>query len=266
MRDGYWDRDGSRTQGWMNRRMNVRRHARPIGDTTTRLGLIISVHYKDTDTNQSDSFTEYDILMLDSFMVFKNVSVASLRRSYDSGDEATLVAASSIPDLSEPSRAHLNIMESDGDLVLVTYINNYKPIIIGVVNHLKAGQDTATWNGTSSDGVRRAFHHKNSSIIMEENSNINIKIPDDKSVTFSIDGNQVLKLYATGSTLKVDLIGGSEKVVLGETFISWLNANYGGHTHTAPGGATGVPISGPYGPPGIGATDSDFLSDDVKTD
>ncbi len=231
--DGQDDRDGARQQGWLRRGSTIRKNTRWGGTTGTDMGLVIKVHHKDSDTNLSGSYPEYDIVLLASSVTIFNVPQMGVKLNEFSGDETTLTAASEAPTFQNPGNVPQEFLESDGDLVLIAFILEYAPVIIGTVNHFKANADTASWHGESSDGERRAMHHKGSSIIMQDDSSMEVALPDEKELVINIDGVQLFRVRNSGGTLTVDLGAGGEALVLGDSFKSWWDSNVAGHVHAA---------------------------------
>lgn len=209
------------------------------------LGLVIKKHNKDDTTNTNGNYPEYDVLLFDTHVIITNIAVKGQKLNRDSGDEAILTVASDLPDMTDLTQAQQNFMESDGDLVIVEFISARFPIISGTMNHLKSGEDTAPWSADSTDGERRAIHHKDASFIMNEDGTIDIDLASDKELNINIDGTMVFRVKDTGSGITVDLGGGSgEKILLGESFVTWWLNNISGHTHSVVGAATGPPLAG----------------------
>lgn len=221
--DGCWARDGARMQYWLARNPGQRVNERPGAGSTIELGLVVKRHPKDAETNTSGCYSEYDVLLIDQLVILSNISVISLRRSRDSGDEATLVACTDIPQIDDPTQARQNILSSDGDLVVVAFIGGTTPIILGTINHVESGSDTAPWHGDSGDGVIRAIHHNETHATIHEDSTIDIDMPDNVDVTVTMDSDQVLKLSHSVAGSLVEAGGGSEQVILGTSRNTDLN-------------------------------------------
>jgi hypothetical protein len=185
--DGCWQQDGTRLQSYLARDYIGRNSADKFGAVGYPvLGLVIKTIYKDASENISGSYTEYDVLLADDILVIKNLPVKGFHLSRTSGEEAPLKAASEIPVLSNPATARENILSSDGDLVIVEFVSERYPLITGTINHIKSGEDTAPWSGATTEGERRALHHNDSSIVMQEDSNMVIDVPINKSVTINL--------------------------------------------------------------------------------
>jgi len=241
MSDGCWGPDGERLAPYLRRDVVFRCIDRPGTGETTRVGLVTRVHHKDEETNRSGSYAEYDVLLMSHLECFeiKRVPTMGFHLASDSGDYAVLRAASELPDTEDDTMFYQNFMDSDGDLVVVIFIEDRFPMIIGTANHLRSGEDSAPWHTNSSEGEVRVTHHRGADVKMTENGDIII----------SIDGTQIFRVWDDSGTLKIDLGDASvaERVVLGDTFRDWVNQYTVGvvgglvhHTHAYenyPGGA-----------------------------
>lgn len=271
--DGQYDADGARIQPHFRRTSLMRGSPRPGGDSNPVLGLVIKIHHKDYDTNGYGAQAEYDVLIANSLMTLTNVVWSSWKNNRESGDEATLTAATDSPDLSNPENIQREFLESDGDLVLVDFVKGFGntrfPIIVGTMNHLKSDEDTAPWHGESSDGIRRAIHHKGTSIVFEDDSTLDISIPDEKELTILIDGIQLFRVHrdSGGSGSVVELGTGAEKMLLAETFQTWWDSYVKNHTHAAGTllDSTASPCSGNTAP-AVGSFPTSALSDVSKNE
>lgn len=242
MTDGCWGPDGERLAPYLRRSFDVRSFFRPGTGYGTKIGLVIRVHHKDASTNRSGSYAEYDVLLMDhlSCLELYRIPTMGMHMVNDSGDYAILRAASSLPEMDDDTTFYQNFMQSDGDLVVLEFIDGRFPMIIGTANHLRAGHDTAPWHTGESEGEVRVMHHKGSFVKMKEDGKLQIEILDEQEMLVTINGTQILKLfYDVGSgDLHIDLGSGAalKKVVLGETFQSWWNANVQNHIHDTAGG------------------------------
>lgn len=266
--DGSWDRDGHKMQMWLTRQAGIRRTPRVGGSQFLELGLVSAVHYKDAESNVSGDVTEYDVILFSTWMTAPNLTTLGFKNSYDSGDEYTLKATTSVPNLEDPTQANQNFLEADGDLVVVAYLSGQYPVIIGTVNHIKAGADAATWCGTSTEGERRAWHHKDVHVLLTKDSELQIDVPEDKTVIINVAGSQLFKVTRDGSgNNTVELGAGGEALVLGDSFKTWFDSNVASHTHGA--GALldshGLPCSG-ITAAAVPNLDSNNLSDVSETE
>lgn len=216
-------RDGARTQYWLRRGPGIRPLARAGAGHRLEWGLVIKRHSKDWQSNSHGSYVEYDVLLADYNIVICNVAVLGRRFSDDSGDEAILVPATDTPDIADPTSAMVNILESDGDLVAVQYIAGRYPVIVGCINHIRSGADSAPWQATSTDGVRRGIHHKDTHALVHEDATVTLDLPDGKDVTVSVNGTQVLMASRSGVSSTVELGTGGEKLIKGDSRNTDLN-------------------------------------------
>ena len=194
---------------------------------------MVAVRHKDDPNNMNGNVAEYDVVLFDRYVTIPNVQTLGFKNNEDSGDEYTLKACTYTPDLSDPTQADNNFLSSDGDLVVVMFLSGIYPVIVGTINHARSGADTATWHGETADGERRAWHHKGTSIIIEDDSTVEINLPVDKDFIINIDGNQLFKVVRTGGANTVELGNGAEKVILGESFQTWWDTNIANHVHAA---------------------------------
>lgn len=235
LRDGQWGPDGSRSQGWLRHVDFDRSTSRPGFPTGALLGVVLEVKHKDDENNPTDSYPVYTVMLADREflgLVLRNVATIGQKMGTNSGLEMTLTPASDTPNIDDPTQAMQNILDSDGDLVIIQYVSRI-PVIWGCMNHIRSG-DSAAWYGDSTDGERMALHHKGTAIMIEDDSTVAINLEDTKDVTITIDGTEVFKVTRNGGTSLVELAGGGESLVLGDAFKTWFDANVAGHTHTIP--------------------------------
>jgi hypothetical protein len=244
--DGLNDYSGTRLQSRLLRSWDVRGNPRPGGARGLRSGLVLRVHHKDEDTNTNGNYAEYDVLLIESMLTIRNLPVFGQRLARDSGDEVILKAATDTPDIDDPTQAMQNIHDSDGDLVIVAWIDRIFPGIIGTLNHFVSGEDTAPWHGESADGERRAIHHKDVHAVIKPDGDVEVDLPVDKSITIAIDGTQVFTVVRTGGATTLELGTGGHALILGDTFRTWFNTNIDGHDHTLPAATGSDPGGGPH--------------------
>ena len=236
--DGLWDGDGVRLQSWLKRGFEIRSRSNPEGFIRDELGLVTARYYKDEEGNQGGIFTEYDVYVPRHQIVLNNLPMKVLYQGIAGGIQATLKVAEGIPDASNSEDLWRQVLESDGDLVSVSFVGGKWPMIDGCMNHVRAS-GAADWQTDSADGEVYALSYNTTRSRVNSDGNIEIDLEDggdhDRSVIINVSGTQVLKVAQDGSTgdVRIELGNGGEKVILGETFQTWFNINFASHGHNA---------------------------------
>jgi len=245
MSDGLIGPDGERLAPYLRRHVDMRSDNRGGSGNSLRIGLVIAVHHKDAPTgNRNGSYAEYDIVLMNHLACLDlyNVPVLGFHLALDSGECQILKACTSLPDMSDETTFYQNFLESDGDLVVIGYVDGHAPIIMGTANHIRSGTDTAPWHSLEADGETRKVFHKDSHILMKSDGSMDIEIKDEQAFTVTINGTQIFKLFydAVSGDLHIELGEGItlEKMLLAETFQTWWDLNVP-HNHIL-GGSTGV--------------------------
>lgn len=258
--DGLTGPDGERLASYLRRRVDMRSDTQLGSGDRFRVALVTHVYHKDDPLNRSRSYAEYDLVTMNHLACVElyRVPVLGFHLSDDSGQVEILKACSELPETDDETQFYLNFMASDGDLVVVGFIDGMYPMIFGTANHLRTDEDTAPWFTDSTKGETRKIFHKDSYIEMQQDGKMQIEIKDGQQITITIDTVQVLKLWEDAGILKIELGTGVslEKTLLAETFQTWWNTNIQNHVHTNPEG-------GNTGPMGI-VFDAGSLSDKVK--
>jgi len=247
-RDGLWQ-DGGRLQSWVRRRAEIRSRSRTGGWSGAELGLVIGLYYPDDDGTRDGVVTEYDVYVPRYQVTLERITQVVPYQGTAGGQQVTLKAASGRPDAQDPNRHWQNVMESDGDLVVVQYIGGKLPVIVGCVNHIR-GADSASWHTGSSDGEVLATTYNTTRARFDSDGNMEVDFNDsygahDRSLTVNVDGEQFLKVTQDGASgdVRIELGGKAgkalEKGILGERFQEWMNKDVpvleGGpvhHTHS----------------------------------
>jgi len=262
--DGLWGSSGERMQSWIRRRKlayHGRTDSRGLGNISNALGLIVARYFKDETGNKSQTYTEYDVLLVNYQVQLNRLPMRMPYQGFDGGTQITLHPATSLPDFANPVGLYQAVMESDGDLVSVSYIGGRFPVIDGCVNHIRTA-DGAPWETDSSDGEVSSHFYNTTRTRINSDGNIEVDFDDtggahDRSLIINVDGIQFLKVAQDGASgeVRIELGQGAvEKLVLGDAFKTWFDANVSGHTHiyaipdhTSATGPTGgaVPVLDP---------------------
>lgn len=266
MGDGYWS-DGLRVQGFLARdNVSRRRYPAPY-NMGPSLAVVTAVHYKDQETNIRRQFTEYDVMLVQHRIPIRNISTMSDFIGAEQGYEVTYTPADELPDLSIPESVWNAVFDSGGDLVAVTWIDGTWPVICGCLNHIKTSQDGTPWACDSTTGPRNYMKYNNVEAQIDNNENIRIDLPDEKSLEVYVNGTLALKVFNDASNVRVDMGNGAEAIILGESFQTWWDNNVANHVHPAGSlqDSTPAPCTGATGPMGENF-DSSTLSDITKTE
>lgn len=279
-RDGLWGTSGERLQGWIRRKIASRARVHSGGFTHSELGLVVGRYFPDEDGNNRGIVTEYDVFLPHYRIILHNVVMKIPYQSVHGGEQITLKAAG-VPDSEDPGALWRNVMESDGDLVTVTFVSGRWPMIDGCVNHIR-DSGSADWHTDSADGEVYSLSYNTTRARVNKDGNVEIDLddneaPPDRSLIINAGTKQLMKIsYDDGAgEVRIELGSGAiEKLVLGETFQTWWNANVP-HNHTI-GGATGAASAGtPHTHPLSGTAtssteipnfDSDNLTEKVKAE
>lgn len=227
MRDGLWGNNGERLQAWLQRSMDIRGRSWQKGLPGHELGLVIARYYKDDAENTSGIFTEYDIFLTRQQLTLFRLPMVVPYQGVSGGNQITLKPAEGIPDITGPT-AWKNLMDSDGDLVLIAYVGEKQPVIIGCMNHLRdSDESSADWVTDSTDGEVYSLSYNTTRARINNDGDVELDLAStDRSVTVNMDGTQVMKIYNSGGDLRIELGQGTlEKVILGESFADWINSS-----------------------------------------
>jgi len=237
MSDGCWGPDGERLAPYLRRSVDIRAIDRPGTGDGMKIGLVIATHHKDVETNRSGSYTEYDVLLMDHLaaLLLYRVPTMGFHLNSDTGDYAILRAATSIPEMEDDTNFYQNFMSSDGDLVIIGFIDNRFPMILGTANHLRSDGDSTTWHTDSTEGEVRVTHHKDSFVKMNEDGSMQIEVKDEMELQITINGVQIFRVWDDAGTLKIDLGDATvdQKLVMGDAFKTWFDLQVAGHKHAA---------------------------------
>lgn len=240
--DGQWDTDGGRLQGWLRRRENIRGRTATSGFKRNELGLVIARYFPDDPDSKSGKFMEYDVWLPRFQVRIDHISMMTPYAGVSGGNQITLKPAAGVPDMSDPYAIHQNVMDSDGDLVVVAYIGGKWPIIAGCVNHLRTAGDGTDWHSDSTDGEVYSLFYNTTRARINKDGNIEIDLddseaPPDRSLIINAGSKQLMKIsYDDGAgEVRIELGSGAvEKLVLGETFQTWWDNNVP-HDHLVAG-------------------------------
>jgi len=286
--DGQWDSDGGRLQGWLRRYTNIRGRSQTEGFIRSELGLVIARYFPDDADSKSGKYTEYDVWIPRYQVQISHLSMVTPYAGVSGGNQITLKPADGVPDMSDPFAIHQNVMDSDGDLVMVEYIGGKWPVITGCVNHLRTAGDGTDWHSDSNDGEVYSLFYNTTRARINSDGNVELDLddaeaPPDRSLIINAGSKQLLKIsYDDGAgEVRIELGSGGtlEKVILGETFQSYFNGLEGpvSHVHVYTPPSTGVPLfttgptkplppSTPASPIAMDSMANDNLTDKVKAE
>lgn len=241
--DGLWQ-DGGRLQSWLKRHLEIRGRSRTSGWRTPQLGLVIARYYLDDQEHTRDGVvTEYDVYIPRYQITLERITQMVPYQGVVGGQQVTLTVASGRPDSTNPTTHWQNVMDSDGDLVIVQYVGGKLPLIMGCVNHIRDSA-SAVWHTDSVDGDVLSTTYNTTRTRFNNDGNIEIDFDDsggshDRNLIINVDGEQFLKVAQDAGTgdVRVELGGKAgkalEKAILGERHKTWMNEN--------------TPVTGPIG-------------------
>lgn len=234
--DGLWGADGERLQMHLQRSVELRGRTASGGFPGSELGLVVKRYYKDDSDNKDQVYNEYDVFIIRHLIYLKNVPVKSLYQGESGGYQITLKPATTIPEVTQPESIWKNFMDSDGDLVSVSYIGEKWPVIDGCMNHIRTN-GAADWYADSSGGEIASFYYNTTRQHIDDDGNIQIDMvgtSKDRSILINVDGVQFMRIFQDGGSgdVRIELGNNSgEQVILGETHRSWFNSNVDHHVH-----------------------------------
>lgn len=161
---------------------------------------------------------------------------------------------------------------TNGDMVLVDFIENNPalPVIVGALTHertkriVKEGDGWAESGGPGRGEPQSNEHYlrhagaefrinSEGDVLLDtvgatsdtvdetpgSGGQIRLRVKSSQRLTVELDGTDVLEVFKSGSQVRIDLgEGASERVVLGDSFMSLFNS----HTHPTGVGPSGAPI------------------------
>lgn len=256
VRDDNWLPGGLRREGRIPRAWGGRgREDYTPQQSGPVLGLIVAKYAKDDEQNKYRMFTEYDVYYIEQHIVLRRLPVMSVLNGLDNCAEITLTASGDIPELTDPESTWQRIMDSEGDLVAVSWLDGTYPVIMGVMNHLKAGGDGAPLHSVESQQPWARVRYNTVDVNVTKDGELNVYVDDGKEINLIINGKSAIKIYNDVSGVRVDLGDTAiDFALLGTAFKTWWDANVPGHTHG--GGTSDLPAALP----------ASVLSDKVRID
>jgi hypothetical protein len=159
-------------------------------------GVVVGIHYPTDATNKSKSDIEYDVDITSATNLGRLYNVPRINQSggLDDGDDTVLrvakttVGAAPFAAESTPGKPRTPLAETDGDRVLVSFINGsiQRPVIDGVVRHRSSRRQFKDAEGKDlpKDGkLFRRTTHRGTEVVLDDNGSIVLtlgKTPDIK--------------------------------------------------------------------------------------
>jgi len=159
-------------------------------------GVVVGIHYPTDSTSVSKSDIEYDVDITSATNLGRLYNVPRVDQSggLDDGDDTVLrvakttVGSAPFEAESTPGKPRTPLAETDGDRVLVSFINGsiQRPVIDGVVRHRSSRRQFKDAEGKElpKDGkLFRRTTHRGTETVLDDNGNVIItlgKTPDIK--------------------------------------------------------------------------------------